>query len=154
MTHTIELLKKKSNLFLSLSSIKINSIDRPVEITRRHSMEICWAGASPPLIYHHLVDIVWFFFFVKIQVSLFCATDVGFGGWENIWEIMQHGTKWWAGPLRPTSIIKNSLIGYILCPRCFRSHHIRSWSCRLGLRDLFKSFDLVVFLLSDGFFGH
>jgi hypothetical protein len=55
----------KSNLFLS-------SIDYPVEITRRHSMG---------------------FLFCQDTGVFFCDTDVGFGGWENILKIMQHGAK-------------------------------------------------------------
>ena len=76
----------KSNLFLS--SIKINSFDHPVEITRRHSMV---------------------FLFCQDTGVFFCDTDVGFGGWENIWEIMYHSatvTKYVGlEPLRPPSII-------------------------------------------------
>ena len=67
---------------------KINSIDHPVEITRRHSMV---------------------FLFCQDTGVFFCATDVGFGGWENIWEIMYHSanvTKYVGlEPLRPSSII-------------------------------------------------
>jgi hypothetical protein len=58
MNHTMEHLKIK----FILSSI--NSIDYPVEITRRHSMVF-------------LVDIVWFFFFVKTQVSFFVIQMLG-----------------------------------------------------------------------------
>ncbi len=43
-------------------------------------------------------------------MCLFFVTDVGFGGWENLWEIMYHSanvTKYVGlEPLRPSSIIR------------------------------------------------
>jgi hypothetical protein len=92
MNHTMEHLKIK---FIFIFD-KINSIDHPVEITRRHSMV--------------------FLFCQDTTGVFFCATDVGFGGWENIWEIIYHGanvTKYVGlEPLRPSSII-NILLSII-----------------------------------------
>ncbi len=74
-----------------------------------------------------LVGIVWFFLFCQDTGVFFCdkLTDVGFGGWENIWEIMCHSanvTKYVGlEPLRPSSII---LLGGV--PDVF-------WGCFLEL---------------------
>ncbi len=90
--------KKKSNL----SSIKIKLIF--IFGKNKFNRPSCWNYTYTYPGRHSMV-----FLFCQDTGVFFSETDVGFGGWENIWEIMYHSanvTKYVGlEPLRPSSII-------------------------------------------------